>query len=475
MKKRILVSLIPLLPWFTVPFTSCSASGIVFANYESYMSPDLMDKIDSIAPTTFLPYSTNEDILQKFDKSYDIAIPSTYTILDLIKKDQVAEIDWNYFSSIGLNIGSVNNAKPRTASYNPKADATNIQSLLSDPIDTIVDDIDIYAHNNNYYNDDKSILQFSIPYFLQSFIFGYHGPEIPEFLPDSNWDTISSLISSKSPTTDPRFAPNKRSRMSMTDDSRSIFDICHLIKQQQSGQTTNFDINPNADGSEDSIEAIKNVYESFTDKFSPNTFRLNSDGQLVLYSFATPLDIDNPEYAAANGILAYNGDILYSLLGGGIEDWEDCWDETNTHIIKPDDTLVALDMCVINKRQANTNKKAGIYKDIFTTCLEGCTLDATTDGIGQSDEDEQYTYGPMMNFDYVGYTPPLRNLYQYLTRDDEQNYFLDALELSEGKAQLCSNIIGFDETNFDGKIELPLSEIVKSNMTVAWEEQREKI
>ncbi|GHU32258.1 hypothetical protein FACS1894166_05220 [Bacilli bacterium] len=36
-------------------------------------------------------YATNEDIQAKFKNSYDIAVPSTYTILDMIP--QLAEYD----------------------------------------------------------------------------------------------------------------------------------------------------------------------------------------------------------------------------------------------------------------------------------------------------------------------------------------------------------------------------------------------
>jgi spermidine/putrescine-binding protein len=71
--------------------TGCGSSGIVFADYESYISPDLIDRLHSEYGTNMMYYSTNEDIQAKFKNSYDIAIPSTYTILEMIP--QLAKFD----------------------------------------------------------------------------------------------------------------------------------------------------------------------------------------------------------------------------------------------------------------------------------------------------------------------------------------------------------------------------------------------
>jgi spermidine/putrescine-binding protein len=72
---------------------SCSSNGIVLANFESYMAPDLMDRLHSEHSINFINYSTNEDILAKFANSYDIAVPSTYSVLELIKDGLCGEID----------------------------------------------------------------------------------------------------------------------------------------------------------------------------------------------------------------------------------------------------------------------------------------------------------------------------------------------------------------------------------------------
>jgi hypothetical protein len=108
--------------------------------------------------------------------------------------------------------------------------------------------------------------------------------------------------------------------MVMVDDSRTNYDMAHLIYDTEQNVPTP-SINPTSD--QTNINSIASVYSSLTDKFNPNTFRLNSDSQQVLYSFASPEgSSEEAEFAAANGIIAYNGDVLYAAMGAGIDSWE---------------------------------------------------------------------------------------------------------------------------------------------------------
>jgi spermidine/putrescine-binding protein len=76
--------------------TSCSIGKITFANFESYMDSDLIKRYSSQA--SFVYYSTNEDIELKFKKSYDIAVPTCYEVLNLLRKDELERIDWPKFN-----------------------------------------------------------------------------------------------------------------------------------------------------------------------------------------------------------------------------------------------------------------------------------------------------------------------------------------------------------------------------------------
>ncbi|GHU47812.1 hypothetical protein FACS1894218_3060 [Bacilli bacterium] len=71
--------------------TSCDSNGIVFADYESYISENLIGTMHNKWGVDMMYYSTNEDVQAKFKNSYDVAIPSTYTVLDMIP--QLAEYD----------------------------------------------------------------------------------------------------------------------------------------------------------------------------------------------------------------------------------------------------------------------------------------------------------------------------------------------------------------------------------------------
>jgi hypothetical protein len=107
--------------------------------------------------------------------------------------------------------------------------------------------------------------------------------------------------------------------MTMVDDSRTVYDMSHLIYDEQNGVDVP-SINPSSDQTD--IKSMNDVYSTFTDKYDngKNAFLLNSDSQQVLYSFANPgKNLENPEFGESNGIIAYNGDVLYSVMGAGIE------------------------------------------------------------------------------------------------------------------------------------------------------------
>jgi spermidine/putrescine-binding protein len=71
------------------------------------MNPNIMDKMadESSIPMQFISYGTNEDIQSKFNHYYDIAIPSSYEVISLMRKNQLMPIDYSQFASLdGQNI-----------------------------------------------------------------------------------------------------------------------------------------------------------------------------------------------------------------------------------------------------------------------------------------------------------------------------------------------------------------------------------
>ena len=83
--------------------SGCSNYSIVVANFESYMSYDLMDEATNEFRCQFLYYDTNETLETKFASHYDIAFPSSYECMTLKQKGQLSKIDWSMFEITAWN------------------------------------------------------------------------------------------------------------------------------------------------------------------------------------------------------------------------------------------------------------------------------------------------------------------------------------------------------------------------------------
>lgn len=423
---------------FFVPLlTSCSNNGsITVANFESYMSPQLMNKIRSQigSSLSYVYYGTNEDIEMKFDRYYDVAIPSTYEVINLLNGDELLKIDWPKFA-----IPGVNNADDAYA------------LLFSDTTKAYLDNVNSYVENTFPQWSNFNILNYAIPYFLQDWSFAYKGDEISGLENVHNWNDLIHQINATN--LDDRFKPQKNPKMSMVDDSRSVYSMCRLLE-------TGNNVNP-PDGNV-SIDQFKNTYRKMTDQYNngKSYFYLNTDSANVLYTIADP--------NGSNGGIAYNGDLLYAALGGGNSEWDDQWNDDNFHIVKPDASPVALDMMVINKRVAkkSNDKVNDIYQIVKNICLDG----ATSNDISLTDDNGNYVYGPMMNFDFVLYTSTLKKIDDYVI--DPQGYFSEYSD-----SDLLKKIYTIDPDRFTNNtlIEQPISNIDKSNMYEAYLRQKESL
>jgi len=205
-----------------------------------------------------------------------------------------------------------------------------------------------------------------------------------------------------------------------------------------------------------SINDYYNQYELFFSKFKnqKNSFYINSDSGLVLADLA--------ETDGLNAAICYNGDILYAAMGADLDGVEP-YNSSNFHFVKPNNTLVALDCLVINKNieDLNNQKQKDVYDVAYKVCLEGANL--SEQKISETNSQDEYTYGPMINFDYVLYTSPLKNINQYALDDSENGYFGND---SDGIGDLLRSIYMIDLTGLDiSKImEQPIDNLSKSNM-----------
>ncbi len=436
----------------SVLLTSCSYNNeIIIANFESYMDTDLMSTLSKKYRASFLYYGTNEDIESKFEKNYDVAIPTTYEVLTLMKKGWISKIDWSKFNLTDSDGNLITDGADALCLFTP-----TVQAIIE-------------AVTNAYpelFDSGENLLDYAIPYFLQSFIFAYKGTEINEFNNISKWNELINLISPDNVNIDSRFKPTSRSKIGCIDDTRTFFDLCKLIQDQNEGLSEDeWDINPE---SEDytSISDFTNTFNNLTNKFEKNWFYFNTDSNQILQSFSDP--------NGNNSTFAYNGDILYAATGAGL------YDEYNSdtmHIFNPTYSPLALDMIVFNnKNDGNEEKIDTIYQIVKDFALDGADTSVTE--ISKTDEDGNFIYGPMQNFDFIQYTDPLNVINDYVM-NDENNYFSD-LGYDESQIALYQKIYNIDITeqsvsNIMHLIEKPITDLEKSNMHWAYEPAKEKI
>lgn len=480
MKKILnLSTFIAISSWPMLSLCSCSANGFVIANYESYMSPLLIERLHHIpkTPVQFDYYQTNEQIMEKFTKSYDISFPSTYTIYEMISKHVLTKYNWTQFNlkaNIELDPSQSNiaYAKPvssypggtfadkLTALQNDKANAMNLFSL---PIILDIAAIDYFGHTNSIYTNDDTMLNYGIPYFSQDWLFGYTGDVNTNLNPTSGspttWNQAMSYIMPNGDAQLPRFKKyGNHPQLAMINDGRTVYDFANIVRCEQNA-TNPISVNPQSLPC--SKQDIANSYQSLTRYCKKNNFFLNTDSQQVLYALGT---------GAVKGAFAYTGDILYALEGGGDPAYENTWNNTNFHVVKPQNTLHCMEMVVLNKKDQYKQKAYDIIKDIT---LDGSDVNADKDHIGIRNEKGDYVYDTMLNFDFVSYTPTLYSVYQYCIKNGD-NYFTDpdGLNWDSQKASLGQSIINNNDssqqTNNGELFEHPLDDKTKLNMQMEW-------
>jgi hypothetical protein len=132
-------------------------------------------------------------------------------------------------------------------------------------------------------------------------------------------------------------------------------------------------------------------------------------------------------------------------------------------------------MLVVNKNidHANHQKTQDIYKTIKEICLDGCLEDASNNGIGKQNDDGEYVYGSMLNFDFIFYTATLKNLDEYAqgTGPSQECYF-DQYDNKDLLIQIYKIDKDFSQNTL---IEQPISNLDKSNMYQAYIEQKERL
>lgn len=428
------------LPGLAFSLMSCSDTQTFYiANFESYMSPVLIDTIKSEnSNVDFRYYGTNEDLERSFVRNYDVAIPSAYLMAKQANKGLLEKIDWKKFN-IQYEINGV---------ATPIETASDALVLFTPVVQTALTDVyDIDGGGTG--GEADNLLNYGVPYFLQDFILGYRGPNVTQLEGDVTWDIAMNYFSGK---VGEGLNYNK---IAMIDDFRSIYSIPRIIETQKSGGMVN--VNP-PHTSISTIADFQRTYNYLSSLFGLNSFLLNSDSGQILNNFANPK-------GSQIGIM-YNGDLLYAVQGG---DDQFKISPNDIHLVRPKNTLITLDMMVIN---AKSDKKEKGYELIKKIALEGISVgeDITLyDNLSQ-----EYKWGPMQNFDSVQYTTPLEKISNYVLSADPNSYFKNS-ELDPVIIDLCKKIFNVVQLPSDRNMfEFGLNDLEKSNMYQAFLREKGK-
>lgn len=460
-----------LLPFGWTNLTSCNNDdeNIQLANYESYMSNVVQDRLRTKYNIQFPYYTVAELIESKFEKFYDIAIPCGYELISLLRRGWLETIDWKKFNIPGIN--NSDDALNSNQLFQNKGIKKINQQITNYLIDLPESDpIFTYLKNDKTFKDNTfNILDYGIPYFEQSFSFAYKGEEInfydaktknkinKETLP--TWNDVFYTISPSNPNLDERFNPKDNHRIAMVDDGNTIYDVARII--ETNGETNQIPSN------DTSLTRMKKTFGSITDKFSNKStswFYLNSDSGLIAWSLANP----NGSIAA----LSWTGDLIYAAQG--VEEF-DIYDSSKYHIQKVrNGSLNEIDFMVINnKNHKNLERLNNIYSVIYEITLSG--YDKQPNEIIQMNEQGEYKYSPTENFNATYYTPMLKNLYDAVTSNQnqmfwlEQGYEQDSIDIFINALQAITDE---NDTYLYGRTKTPLE---NSNIHFAWLEARSNL
>ncbi|MEF9984861.1 MAG: hypothetical protein RSC02_01595 [Malacoplasma sp.] len=416
----------------TIFLASCSsANAFYFANFESYMSPQLTTSIKATDPNVnFRYFPTNEDLERTFVRNYDLAVSSTYLMAKQAKDGLLQKLNWRDF-----NIETSPNVFITSATDALKLFTLPVQTALTKVYD---------INGDGQFTDVDNLLQYGVPYFLQDFILGYKGAQVDAFNGTNvGWSDIMHYFSKKIGAGLPY------NKIALISDFRSIYSIPRIMQTQ--GIEAN--VNPPSNV-KTTIAEFQQTYQYLTSLFSINSFLLNSDSGVILNNFANPKGSDV-------GIM-YNGDLLYAAQGG---DDKFKFTANDVHYVRPKNTLIVLDMMVINN---NSSQKKLAYDLIKKIALEGTSYNQNIKL--SNPENDEYIFGPMQNFDYVQYTSPLEKISNYVL-SPTSSYFSDLYgpDLDPKLLTLYQNIFDVVQTPSDRNMfESGLNDLEKSNMYQAF-------
>lgn len=433
------------------------SNEFVFGNFQSYMSDNVKDDLSSKYKINWQYYSSNAEIPTYIqNKTLDLAIATNNMIAQLAMSNQLLPIPWDEFNLIKSDGNKINNYKDLEGFV---SDAT---WWLSKTIGGAIKLPDVNGEPCG------NLLAYCVPYFMQDFAFCYRGEKIDELSNESiSFKEIFDYISN-----DSKFN-SKNSNVMMIDDSRSVYNVAKFVGNDS-------DINPssgvlfpgtslnstNALSIKHFDETYDNIAKYYTNK-KKNILTFNSDSSIVLNKIALN---------QTKGAFMYNGDAIYAAMGGDNENNQtglpQFGDNQDFYSIVPNVNFYALDGVVINKSIDQKKKKFAV-EIIKSLCLSGLQQGEV---VSDRNINGDYKYLSVQNFNFLNYTPCYKSLYEYAIDPSENGYFSqNDIENYEQKQLLIDLIKINSESINQENIELPVTELTKSNINLAYLDFKNKI
>ena len=433
------------------------SNEFVFGNFQSYMSGNVKDYLSNKYKINWQYYGSNAEIPTYIqNKTLDLAIATNNMIAQLAMSNQLLPIPWDEFDLIKSDGNKINSYK-------------DLEGFVSDATWWLAKTIGgtIKLPNVNGEPCDN-LLAYCVPYFMQDFVFCYRGEKMDELSNESiSFKEIFDYISN-----DSKFN-SKNSSVMMIDDSRSVYNVAKIVGSDS-------DINPssgvllsgtnlnstNALSIKNFDETYDNIAKYYTNK-KKNILTFNSDSSIVLNKIALN---------QTKGAFMYNGDAIYAAMGGDNESNQtglpQFGDNQDFYSIVPNVNFYALDGVVINK-SIDPKKKKSAIEIVKSLCLSGLQQGEI---VSDRNINGDYKYLSVQNFNFLNYTPCYKSLYEYAINPSENGYFSqNDIENYEQKQLLIDLMkINSEQINQEN-VELPVTELTKSNINLAYLDFKNKI
>lgn len=348
--------IIPII--FLIISLNLNSQNLVFANFQSYMSPIVKKELSKKYGLTYDYFETSENSKKLLiNNSADIVTTTTYESISWIKEGLVQKLDWSKFDIKDKDISNANDALQL---FIPVA-----QEILQ-----------------GYVSDKFNLLEYGIPYFLQDLVFVYRGKEIGDLKKEEEPDwkiTLEAIIN------EPRFTPkNNIPNLMAIDDPRTIYSIPKVMENHNS----DISIDPQPNSSLNSLETTFDFLNKELNKIKGNNIiSFNSDSNTILNKIAKK---------EIFGAFIFNGDAIFASQGG---DEDKAPLPGDFHVVRPTDNVKAMDIIVLDNDLKGTNLE-NAYKIIN---------DLTFNFDYKKKNSLNLT---LENFKYLGYTPATKSLYE---------------------------------------------------------------